>query len=249
MHDDNDKVEHPHPYDQRDEIGRKERAGYNNGMTIPQIRIQSSALLYNSISEQERRSWANKTGQPLLTFEEIEMYARELSQAWHEYEAVILEGMLGLYGVEFKKNIIDIYVNPWNNSISNPLIINPRRSPTIQIDTITHELLHVLFTDNTSFSIHEEDNGVRLTDEWRELFGDEHAWKSLVHIPVHAGLKSIFLDTLNEPVRLARDLSRCQHNQIYKDAWDYVESHNYSNINMQLKTLYQSLNDPSRQIK
>jgi hypothetical protein len=212
-------------------------------MQIPQIRIQSSMLLFNSVSETERTSWAGRTKQPLKSFDEIERYTEEFTQAWKQYERPIIEAMISLYGIEFKKSIIDVYVSPWSNSISNPLIINPGRSADIQIETLAHELLHVLFTDNTSFSMHDNNKGIRLVDEWRELFGEEHAWKTTVHIPVHAGLKAIFLDTLNAPERLERDIQRHQHNPLYKAAWAYVEGHDYRDINEHLAGLYKKLGE------
>lgn len=212
-------------------------------MNTPQIRIQSSNLLFSSISETERKLWAEKTKQPLQSLDDIEVYTKQLSQAWKEYESIILEAMINLYGVEFKKTIIDVYVSPWNSSISNPMIINPGRPAAVQIDTITHELLHVLFTDNTSFSMHDDRPNIKLVSKWRELFDDDLEWKTLVHIPVHAGLKSIFLDTLDAPERLERDIARHQKNPIYKAAWDYVENHDYGEINDKLKKLYSQLSE------
>lgn len=207
-------------------------------MNIPQIRIQNSALLYSSISENERQKWADSINQPLLGPAEINDYTSRFKSAWATYENQILESMVNLYDIEFKKNIIDVYVSPWNKSISNPLIVNPSRPPEIQIETLTHELLHVLFTDNTSFSMHDSGQTIKLTDKWRGLFGGDLEWKTLVHIPVHAGLKAIFLDALNEPKRLERDILRHQQNPAYKKAWDYLGEHDYKAINKQLKDLY-----------
>jgi hypothetical protein len=153
----------------------------------------------------------------------------------------VLRAITELYGVEFKKPIIDVYISPWNKSISNPVIINPSRPAEIQIETLIHELLHGLFTDNSSFSMHDEDQSIKLIDKWRELFGSNLEWKTIVHIPVHAGLKAVFVDVLNEPERLERDIERHQKNPAYKAAWDYVEGHDYKVINNDLKDLYVSL--------
>ena len=210
-------------------------------MMIPEIRIQSSMLLFNSISENEKKAWASDISQEVITFPEIEDYTIELQKTWEEHAREVLEAMINLYGVEFKKNIIDIYVTPWNKSISNPLILNPSRPPEIHIDTLMHELLHVLFTDNTSFSMHDINQETKLIDEWRSMFGSELEWKTLVHIPVHAGLKAIFLDTLNAPERLERDILRHQNNPDYRKAWEYVEENDFVAINTQLKELYHRL--------
>jgi len=212
-------------------------------MNIPEVRIQSSMLIFESISEDERKLWANKINQERKTFQEIKTYTSQLQDVWNEYSETILKAISELYGVEFKKNIIDVYVTQWNSSISNPLILNPSRPPEIQIETIMHELLHVLFTDNTSFSMHNRNQAHKIIDDWRSLFGDDLEWKTLVHIPVHAGLKALFLDTLHQPERLERDILRHENNPAYKKAWDYVESNGYNNINEELKKLYENLSN------
>jgi len=210
-------------------------------MTIPEIRIQASPLLFNSISEEEKQRWADEIGRPLISMHEIEHYVEQFKVCWSEYENQIIQAITELYGVEFKKSIIDVYVSPWNKSISNPLILNPSRPPEIHVDTLMHELLHGLFTDNSSFSMHDKNQSIKLIDKWRELFGDDLEWKTLVHIPVHAGLKAIFLDTLNAPERLSRDIERHANNPAYKAAWEYVEEHGYKEINEKLEQLYKSL--------
>lgn len=198
-------------------------------------------LLFSSISKQERQNWADSLDQPLMSFAEVEEYTRQMRLSWEKYEQTILDAMFTLYGVEFKKPVIDVFVSPWNKSISNPIILNPSRPPEIHIETLTHELLHGLFTDNNAFSMHDTNQSVKLIDEWKNLFGAELEWKTLVHIPIHAGLKAIFLDTLHAPERLERDITRHQNNLSYKAAWDYVEEHGYEDINSILKDLYAQL--------
>jgi len=210
-------------------------------MNIPEIRIQASPLLFNSISEEERKKWADEAGKSLIDMSNIEQYVKELKTQWNLYEDKIINTMYELYGIKFKKSIIDVYISPWNKSISNPLILNPSRAPEIHVDTLMHELLHGLFTDNSSFSMHDKGQTIKLIDKWRELFGDDLEWKTLVHIPVHAGLKAIFLDTLHAPERLTRDIERHINNPAYKAAWDYVEEYGYKEINEKLKQLYKSL--------
>ena len=200
-------------------------------------------LIFESISEDERKLWADKIHQAPKTFPEIKEYSTQLQEIWDAYSKTILKAMSDIYGVEFKKNIIDIYVTQWNSSISNPLILNPSRPPDIQIETIMHELLHVLFTDNTSFSMHDRNQNHKIIDDWRSLFGSGLEWKTLVHIPVHAGLKALFLDVLHQPERLERDILRHEDNPAYKLAWEYVELNDYKNINSQLKNLYENLSN------
>lgn len=212
-------------------------------MNIPEIRIQTSPLLFNSISEEERQKWADEARMPLLDMPDIQQYVEKFRIQWNMHEDQIIHAMCELYGVRFKKSIIDVYVSPWNKSISNPLVINPSRSPELHVDTLVHELFHVLLTDNSSFSIHDRSQTVKLVDKWRELFGNDLEWNTLVHIPVHAGLKAIFVDTLRQPERLERDIARHEKKPAYDAAWRYVEENNYKVINETLRKLYLSLNE------
>jgi hypothetical protein len=212
-------------------------------MNIPSIRIHNSRLLFQSISEDERTKWAERTGQPLTSLEDASVYARQLRDVWMKHQDIIMPAMLDLYDIEFNRNIIDVYVSPWNSSISDPLILNPSRPPEVQVDTLMHELLHVLFTDNTAYCLYDEPREKQLLDYWRDMFGNDLEFKTLVHIPVHAGLKALFLDTLGEPMRLERDILRLQKNPAYKAAWEYVESHDYKQINTDLKALYRTFKE------
>ena len=214
-------------------------------MNIPTIRIHNSRLLFQSISEDERARWAERTGQSLISLEDTAAYAHQLRDVWREHESTILPAMTELYGIEFNRSIIDVYVSPWNMSISDPLILNPNRPPEVQVDTLMHELLHVLFTDNTAYCLYDESHEKLLIDRWREMFGSDLEFKTLVHIPVHAGLKALFLDTLNEPAHLERDMARLKKNPAYTAAWEYVESHDYKQINANLKELYKSFREPA----
>ena len=210
-------------------------------MNIPEIRMQTSPLLFNSISQEERQKWADEIGMHLYSTADIDEYVQELRQQWGTFEKQTLSAMCELYGIQFKKPIIDVYVSPWTKSISNPLILSPSRPPEVHVDTLVHELLHGLFTDNSSFSMHDKNRTAKLIDKWRELFGDDLDWNTIVHIPVHAGLKAVFLDTLDAPERLVRDIERHINHPTYKAAWDYVEEHGYKEINEKLRQLYKSL--------
>src|SRR5919199_1161053 len=93
----------------------------------------------------------------------------------------ILLSMTETLGSSFRQNIIDVYIAPWFHAFSDPLVIGVTKEPDVFVDTLTHELLHRLLTDNTTIP-YETD----LIAEWRKLFGNNHNFKVLVHIPVHA---------------------------------------------------------------
>jgi len=98
-------------------------------------------LLFGSISEQERQNWADDTDQPMMSFVEVEEYTRQMRPSWERHEHAVLDAMVSLYGIGFKKPVIDVYITPWNKSISNPIILNPSRPPEIHIETLMHEFL------------------------------------------------------------------------------------------------------------
>ena len=112
------------------------------------------------------------------------------------------------------------------------------QEPDLFIDTLTHELTHRLLTDNTTIP-HE----TLLLVPWQSLFGKNHNFNMLVHIPVHAVHKAIYLDVLNEPMRLERDIAnnKMYEAKDYVDAWNYVERHGYEEIISKLKKSYKDL--------
>ena len=138
----------------------------------------------------------------------------------------------------FKQNVIDVYIAPWFRAFSDPLIVGVIYEPDLFIDILTHELLHRLLTDNTSAPYDSD-----LSAEWRKLFGKNHSQPELVHIPVHAVHKALYLDALHQPERLKRDIERATKYgaTAYIKAWEYVETHDYKELVENLKLLYKRL--------
>ena len=103
------------------------------------------------------------------------------------------------------------------------------------IDLLTHELLHRLLTDNTSLPYDTD-----FLTRWQKLFDKKHSFGTLVHIPVHAIHKAIYLDILNEPARLKRDVEGSEKFEIkdYDNAWSYVNDHDYTELIYMLKDDY-----------
>lgn len=99
----------------------------------------------------------------------------------------------------------------------------------------THEVAHRLLTDNSKMTSSLDR---KILKTWKELFGEDHAWNTLVHIPVHALLEYIFVDVLDEPERLERDIELCKQHPPYADAWTYVQSEGYQNILKKLRDSY-----------
>lgn len=206
-----------------------------NDKFVPEVRILFSDLLYYGESQSIAKSYNRKVE---ISEKECINKAKQYEDAWKEKSKIILEGMQNLYELNFYKNIIDVYLAPLFVPKSAPLIINFRHTSDQFIDVLTHELFHNLFTDNQYFdkkALRESKIGYR----WEDMFGKKD-FVELVHIPVHSGLKEIYLDVLKEPYRLERDIKECQQWPAYKAAWAYVEDNDYKEINKKIKELYKS---------
>lgn len=208
---------------------------------LPEIRIKDAWLLRMNASRHLHELWS-KDGDRLASDEEMEEIVKNYEEAWRGREEQILKSLTNLYGLSFRKNIIDVHIAPWFNAFSEPLVIGVTNDPDEFIDVLAHELLHCLFVDNTNLPYKNN----ALLKEWQSLFGEDYDFNTLVHIPVHAGMKYLYLDVLKEPYRLDRDLEKPTANKDswgkpYVDAWDYVEEHGYKEINKQLKDSYLKL--------
>jgi hypothetical protein len=205
---------------------------------LPIIRIKDAWLLRESVSTSLNELWGE--GKPLRSDEEYAQIVKNYIEAWLPYEEKILTSMEEILGLQFRQEMIDVYIAPWFSAFSDPLVIGVRLSPDEFIDTLTHELLHRLLTDNTLVSTE-----LFLLPEWEKLFGKELTFTALVHIPVHAVHKAIYLDVLKEPERLVRDIENNKSNQAidYIAAWEYVNKNDYNEIIEKLKNSYKELSE------
>jgi hypothetical protein len=140
---------------------------------------------------------------------------------WQLDSEAILTAMQNLFKLTFYRPVIDVYVAPFIHEQSTPLLFGTRRRPEEFIDGLTHELFHVLISDN-----HEGiTSGKILASMFPEL-----PPITRIHIIVHAGLKYIYLDVLKDEERLKRDMALCDNNPPYKEAWRVVETTGYMQL-------------------
>jgi hypothetical protein len=191
---------------------------------IPDIRIKYAWLLANGASVVMNEKWGD--GTPLRSNDEYVAIVEKYRQWWAPHNDKVLHGVCDIFDLEFRQNIIDVNVAPWFNAISDPMVIGPAfKSEDDLVNTLTHELLHRLLTDNTSTD-YEHD----FVTDWKNMFGDEHTKTTLVHIPVHAGMKKLYLDVIHRPDLLALDIEDMRSNPDYAKAWGYIEAHDYNDI-------------------
>jgi hypothetical protein len=206
---------------------------------LPEIRIYFSTLLYEGECRHLDRALnpdASKLARPQL----YEARTREYRKAWATYETTILRGMTHVLDLSFYRTVIDVTLAPCFRGISTPLILNFAADPDRFVDVLTHELLHVLQTDNNKYQALGPHDTIDLLSAWRRLFGD-HERVTLVHIPLHALHKYLYLDVLKAPERLERELNVLRSIQTagaYLQAWDYVNERDYRGIVNEIRNLY-----------
>ena len=205
----------------------------------PEIRIKNGWLLRANASVHLHKLWAKKDDD-LINHDGIDSKVESYSKEWRKFEGKTLEGMANITGLGFRQNIIDVYIAPWFYAFSDPMVLGVIHKPDVFVDVLTHELLHRLLTDNTTVLY-----DTNLVKEWQKMFGEQPTRTALLHIPVHAVHKAIYLDVLEAPERLERDIEDCKKfdkkADSYVAAWDYVEKYGYENIIKQLKNSYRGL--------
>ena len=205
-------------------------------VALPEIRINFSWLFYDDVCRQldKVQKWDLPSG------EQCEEWTEAYRSAWAKNEVKILTAMQDITGLKFYKSVIDVTTAPGVIPKSEPLFMSFMDKPEGFVDTLTHELIHVLLTDNTKLSIYGENRSFRLGTAWKKIFGINDDFSCLVHIPVHAIHKKIFCDVLNDPKGIDRDIELMKKfgAKSYLKSWDYVKKGGHEVIIEKLKKSY-----------
>jgi hypothetical protein len=214
--------------------------------THPEIRINFSYLLHGVSKNLDK--FFNPEDSKLAGPEQCEEWATAYRDEWAKHEEKILKALHEIVGLQFHKNVIDVSLVQYFIPQSDPLIIHFLNEPDLFVDVLAHELIHLLLTDNEVVQLNSHDNEKNLKKEWTKLFGERHDFKTLVHIPVHAILKSLYLDFLDEEYRYTRDVERASSlnkGASYVSSWEYVNENGYKEIIAKLRESYESLRKDS----
>ena len=201
---------------------------------IPKIRFKYGWLIAGEASHALNDAWGD--GTPLRSDEEYFEVAKNYEEWWRPHGEKILTAMVNVLGLQFNQTEIDVYIVPWFNAISDPMILGPAfKTQNEVVNTLTHELLHRLLTENTI-----TDYAYDYLSGWKELFGDLE-FNTLVHIPVHAVMKKLYLEDIARPDLLELDRRMVKDNQAYVDAWEYVNTNGHEQIIDKLTGWYRSI--------
>ena len=196
---------------------------YTTSMNIPEVRIKYAWLLANAASTVMNEKYGD--GTPLRSFDAYTAIASQYETWWRPHNDQILTQLCDILQLQFRQNIIDVNVAPWFTPISDPMTIGPGfKTANELVNTLAHEIIHRLITDNTTY-----DYDYGFVAQWREMFGDDHAENTLIHIPVHATMQALYTN-IDRPDLLELDIQQCEQYPDYKAAWEYVTHVGYKEI-------------------
>lgn len=157
----------------------------------------------------------------LESFEFYEQRIQDYKNAWQPKEERILSGLIEVLDVNFYLPVIDATIAPMVAPFSTPLTLSFKSEPDQFIDILTHELIHILISDNKE--------KISFYHSVQHNWPDEES-KVIAHIMVHALMEYVFRDLLNEVSRIERDIVNCSSNPPYAKAWKIVEESGYKSI-------------------
>ncbi len=204
-------------------------------MKFPKIKIFYNRLIdpfFIGYNKQYSKGGWDKWTAP--TKEKVLQKTKELREEWKQYEKEILTAVYKITELEFKRNIIDVHIvsgSPRN--MSKPLIISAHEPTENFVNTMTHELIHKLFSDNIHGKV------------YRNIFIDmfpKETTTTQSHVIVHAILKYIYLDVLKDENKLKENLIKSKKHSTndYARAWEIVKKEGYLNLIEKFKKITRS---------
>jgi hypothetical protein len=153
---------------------------------------------------------------------------------WERVGQKMLEGTCEVLGLSFDRPVIDVYVVSLNpRPFSDPIVIKSGHEPREFPSVLMHELTHRLFTIN-------------IDRVYPTIFSDMFPNETTTtqnHVVVHAVLKYLYLDTLNDDALLGEHIERSKKHSTaeYVRAWDIVQERGYREIIEEFKKNYKTV--------
>ena len=162
--------------------------------------------------------------------DESEEFIEKVEKDWRKIEKKILRYIANITNIKWKTTLIKCYVlrKCYFLGISDPLTIAievmkskyKKINKSKFIDVLIHEVIHNLLLESNDFERYYKKLKKRYT---------KASNRTLIHIPVHAIHKAVYLKYFNEG-RLNRDIISCSRRKDYAKAWNIVNKEGYENI-------------------
>jgi hypothetical protein len=180
----------------------------------PKINIKYAKLLDPFLKEYV------KVNYPTYQFPSEEIVLDKVSlfqKTWSETEDLFFNFIEQYTKLQFQRNVIDCFiVSAISRDMSSPLIIRSRYDETEFIDSLIHELLHILLVDNNVS---------------RFKYNKEISERTSNHINIFALLSCFYLKALKDENRLEKIKEKADdNNPDYKKAWEIVEEIGFEKV-------------------
>jgi hypothetical protein len=183
----------------------------------PDIRIQYARLLdpfFKSLFTYQYKATTANGVDSYPSAEEVLKKVEEFKKSWQEMSSA-LTFVQQVLGLNFYQTLIDVYVvGHTQHPISSPVVISSTKTESVFVDSLTHELLHRLISDNKQ--------KIRAREILAKLFPKE-TMLCRNHIVLHAVLEKVYLEFLHQPERLSDNRARDESAVDYRRAWKIVQ--------------------------
>ena len=155
---------------------------------------------------------------------EIVSYIKKIQKIWNKISKKVLKELESITKLEFKKDEITCYVVGKSVPFTDPLTIPIyRQEYNYFIDTLIHELIHILFT--------QEENLIKTKKAWQYIFNKykKETFDTKIHIPLHAVHTHIYTVFFSME-RLEHDIIELFNLRAYRRSWEIVNKEGYKNI-------------------
>jgi len=141
-------------------------------------------------------------------------YLKEMKKRWPKYEEKILREISKLTKLKWQEKEVKCYIIGAGKSFSDPLTVRYFKNKNDFIDTLIHELIHQIQTQNR-----------KKVKKWYDYIKKKYKKESILtqnHIIVHA-VHYKLLENFFGKRRLNKQIKRHKEFPDYKRAWEIVE--------------------------
>ena len=158
------------------------------------------------------------------TESEVMLYIKKIQKIWNKIGKKILKELENITKLKFKDEKIICYIVGKAIPFADPLTIPIyTKEHNYFIDTLIHELIHILFT--------QEGNLIKAKNSWKYIFNKykNETFNTKIHIPLHAVHTHIYTIFFSME-RLEHDIIEIFNLHAYRRSWEIVNRDGYSNI-------------------
>lgn len=175
---------------------------------------------YSDIFDEQMKQWWLSKGNKIKEYPSAQKTKALLApkaRLWKKHQRRIVTAIERVTGCHFREQRLVCYVIGRGVPISDPLVLPVfvRRPSTRFVDSLTHELLHRIFS---------QPNGQvflrRVTRRLRQQYPHE-TWNVILHVVIHAVLMKLYQELFSVK-RIQSDYDFVASLPEYKRAWDIV---------------------------